>query len=441
METLTIGREKFALLPESIRLAIKNSLANGDFLYFAQMYENLLCAAGRHNQHAMKTQSIILQLTLFLTLIPACMLGQVKCGDEMTGEYLPLLRNKNIAVVANPSSMVGKVHLVDTLLSLGVKVSLIFCPEHGFRHFSEAGETVPNTVDSATKIPVISLYGKKKKPAKTDLEDIDLVLFDLQDVGVRFYTYISTLTYVMEACSESNIPMILLDRPNPNGFYIDGPVMEEAFVSFVGLHPVPIVYGMTIGEYAQMVNGEGWLKNHVICELQVIHLREYAHSARCMLSLSPSPNLRNMNAVYLYPSLCLFEGTKMSVGRGTDLPFEIFGSPEMKGFSFSFVPESRIKGVNPLYKGQLCRGLDLRTFYSTHPKLMGRLNLSWLLMGFIDMRSQPDFFNDYFEKLAGTASLRAQIIGNKPESEIRQSWQEGLDRFKEIRKKYLIYPE
>ncbi len=392
------------------------------------------------NNNGMKVGKILFAFVLLLAKLAS--FGQLKCGAERTEAYFPLLKHKEIAVVANPASMIGKVHLVDSLYRAGIKISVIFSPEHGFRKFLEAGQSIVNTVDSVTKIPIISLYGKKNKPVKTDFSDIDLVVFDLQDAGVRFYTYLSTLTYIMEACAENNVPVLLLDRPNPNGFYIDGPVLEEQFSSFVGLHQVPVVYGMTIGEYAQMINGEGWLKNGVICDLQVIALQNYTHHSLYQLPVNPSPNLRSMNAIYLYPSLCFFEGTKISVGRGTGFPFEVFGHPGMIAFSFAFVPES-IKGAvqNPIYNGQTCLGVNLRNFYADHPEWLGSINLSWLIMAFKAMGSKPDFFNDYFDKLAGNSTLRNQILQHLPESEIKQSWQPGLEKFKEIRRKYLIYEE
>jgi len=392
------------------------------------------------NNNDMIVNKILFPVVLVLAELTS--FGQIRCGAERTEAYFPLLKHKEIAIVANPASMIGKVHLVDSLYRAGIKIGVIFSPEHGFRKFSEAGQSINNTADSATNIPILSLYGKKNKPVKTDFSDIDMVVFDLQDVGVRFYTYLSTLTYVMEACAENNVPMLLLDRPNPNGFYIDGPVLEEQFSSFAGLYPVPVVYGMTIGEYAQMLNGEGWLKNGVICDLQVIALQNYTHHSHYQLPVNPSPNLRSMNAIYLYPSLCFFEGTKISVGRGTGFPFEIFGHPGMVAFSYAFVPES-IKGTgqNPIYNGQTCLGVNLTNFYANHPEMLGRINLSWLIMAFKAMGSKPDFFNDYFYKLAGNPTLRNQILQDLPESEIKQSWQPGLEKFKEIRRKYLIYNE
>jgi uncharacterized protein YbbC (DUF1343 family) len=378
---------------------------------------------------------------LFILFLQLNGMPQVHCGAERTKLYYSHLRHKNIAVVANAASLVGKVNVVDTLLRSGLKVEKIFCPEHGFRVYTDAGQFLKNSVDSVTKLPIVSLYGKKKRPDPADLKDIDIVVFDLQDVGVRCYTYLSTLSYMMEACSQANIPLMIFDRPNPNGFYIDGPVMDSSLFSFVGLHPVPLIYGMTIGEYAKMINEEGWLKDRMICDLQVIPLENYTHQTQYTLPVHPSPNLPNMNAIYLYPSLCLFEGTIISVGRGTQTPFEIYGHPSFKGFSFEFTPESMKGSINPPYKAQLCRGLDLREFYKTHPRLFGRLNLTWLIMSFKTLGTDPHFFNDLFDRLAGTTDLRRQITEGKSEQEIRLGWQGPLEKFKEIRKKYLLYPE
>lgn len=380
-------------------------------------------------------------LNLFLFLaIPLFPAAQVRAGAERTEKYLPLLEGKRIGVVANRASTVGGINTVDKLIRSGCRIVKIFYPEHGFREETEAGEAVADRNDPATNIPVISLYGIRHKPSLQDLDGIDLMIFDIQDVGVRFYTYISTLTMVMEACAGQNIPVVVLDRPNPNGFFIDGPVLEPEYASFVGLHTVPVVYGMTIGEYARMVNGEGWLTDGISCILTVIPLEGWTHYTFTELPVCPSPNLTTMNAIYLYPSLCLFEGTDVSVGRGTCTPFEVFGHPEMKGFSFSFTPES-IPGMstNPPWKGLRCYGLDLRDFYRKHPGMFGRINLSWLMMAFRDLGSFPDFFNAYFDKLAGTHSLREQIVAGWTESRIRESWQEGLQTFRQIRAKYLLY--
>lgn len=378
-------------------------------------------------------------LVLLALLATAGLRSQVLPGAARPAEYLDLLRGKKIALVANAGSVVNGVHTLDTLIGLDLEVIRIFTPEHGFRMDAEAGEAVENSADSLLEI--VSLYGKKQKPAPEDLQGIDAVVFDLQDVGVRFFTYISTLTLVMEACAEQDLPLVVLDRPNPNGFYVDGPVLEPEFSSFVGLHPVPVVYGMTIGEYALMVNGEKWLPDGLICDLNVIPMSGYAHSMQVELPVKPSPNLTSANAVLLYPSLCFFEGTVISVGRGTCEPFEVFGHPELRGFSFSFVPEP-IPGMSsePPYNGRLCRGLDLRTFYTEKPKLKGRINLAWLKMAYQNLAAGPAFFNSYFNTLAGNSVLKQQIMESRTEQEIRASWQPGLDRFLTVRQKYLLYP-
>jgi uncharacterized protein YbbC (DUF1343 family) len=386
----------------------------------------------------MHRKSIIICL-LFVLAVAAR--TQITPGAGRPSEYLLFLKDKNIAVVANAASVVNGVNTVDTLLALKLVVRKIFTPEHGFRLSAEAGEVIVDSVDSTTSLPVISLYGKKKKPDSADLAGIDVVVFDLQDVGVRFYTYLSTLSLVMEACAENGVTLVVFDRPNPNGFYIDGPVLEKEFTSFVGMHPVPIVYGMTIGEYALMVNGEGWLPRGLKCDLQVISLEGYTHYTTVELPVKPSPNLTDADAILLYPSLCLFEGTVISVGRGTCFPFEVFGHPDLKGFSFSFVPE-QIPGMSmdPPYFGRTCWGLDLRKFYTEKPKLKGRINVVWLMMAYVNLYNNPDFFTPYFDTLAGTSALRKQIIEGKSDQEIRASWQPGLAKFSEIRAKYLLYP-
>jgi uncharacterized protein YbbC (DUF1343 family) len=391
----------------------------------------------------MNSKHVYRQITLLITMILAtfCGISQIIPGAGRPSEYLKLLKSKNVAVVANNASVVNGTNTVDTLLRNHIRVTRIFTPEHGFRGDAEAGEQVAGTFDSLTGLPIVSLYGKKKKPDAADLEGIEIVVFDLQDVGVRFYTYISTLSLVMEACAENGIPLIVFDRPNPNGFYVDGPVLEREYSSFSGMHPVPVVYGMTIGEYALMVNGEGWLPGGLKCELTVVPLSGYAHSMQVDLPVKPSPNLTSDNAILLYPSLCLFEGTVISVGRGTCFPFEVFGHPDLKGFSFSFIPE-QIPGMSmdPPYLNRTCWGLDLRTFYLTRPKLKGRINLAWLIMAYVNLYNNPDFFTSYFDNLAGNSTLRKQIIEGKSEQEIRASWQPGLEQFKMFRSKYLLYP-
>lgn len=367
--------------------------------------------------------------------------GIILPGAYSTGKYLPLLKEKRIAIVANNTSLIGNTHLVDSLVSLKVNVVKIFGPEHGFRGDQADGETILNAQDQKTGLEVISLYGNHKKPVPTDLKNIDIMIFDIQDVGARFYTYISTLTYVMEACAENNIPLIVLDRPNPNGYYVDGPVMGKAFESFVGLHPVPVVYGMTIGEYATMVNGEKWMKDGIHCNLTIIKCDNYTHKSRYQLPVRPSPNLQDMKAIYLYPSLCLFERTVVSVGRGTDKPFKVFGHPKFSNGSYSFTPFP-IKGVSedPPLKGQLCYGQNLEKEAEIIRK-DGHYELKWLLEAYKNLNIQTDFFTANFDKLAGNSKLREQIHAGKSETEIRKSWQPELDAFKKIRKKYLLYAD
>ncbi len=365
--------------------------------------------------------------------------NQIVTGDEQTSVYFPLLQGKRVAVVANQSSIIGKTHLVDSLLSSGIRVVRIFSPEHGFRGNKGAGEKVKNGMDVQTGLSVISLYGKHKMPTIEDLKNVDVVLFDLQDVGVRFYTYISTMTLVMEACAENHVPMIILDRPNPNGFYVDGPVLKPGFTSFVGMHPVPVAYGMTLGEYARMVNGEHWLENGRKCDMTVIPLKHYTRNMMVKLPVKPSPNLPGWKAVYLYPSLCFFEGTIVSVGRGTNKPFQIYGYPGMKG-NYVFTPESTPgASLHPKPENKTCRGEDLTAFAENYRKNLPQLHLQWLLKAYHELSGKHTFFNNYFDKLAGTDKLRKQIEAGLTEAQIRQSWQKDLKRFRKIRAKYLLY--
>ncbi len=389
---------------------------------------------------------IILVILLFFSTLTGITQNQTNAavlpGAYQTGDYLPQLRGKRVAVVANHTSFVGNIHLVDTLVSRNVNVVKIFGPEHGFRGSAADGATVANETDPKTGIPVISLYGNHKKPTPSDLKNVDVVLFDIQDVGVRFYTYISTLAYVMEACAENRVDLMVLDRPNPNGFYVDGPVLKKQYASFVGIHEVPIVYGMTIGEYAFMVNGEGWLAGGVKCNLQVISCKNYTHPTLYSLPINPSPNLRSMEAVYLYPSLCLFEGTVVSVGRGTDKPFRQIGyTRKVDSAQIEFTPRS-LKGIsdNPPLKDQRCYGFDV-TAKAGEIVSRKQLQLHWLLYMYRQLKMGESFFIPYFEKLSGTDQLRQQIIQGCTEAQIRESWQEDLTRFKKIRKKYLIYED
>ncbi len=356
--------------------------------------------------------------------------------------YKPLLKNNVIAVVANQTSMVGKTHLVDTLLSLGANIKKIFCPEHGFRGNEDAGKSIKNGRDAKTGIPIISLYGKKVKPSAADLAGIDAVIYDIQDVGVRFYTYISTLFYVMQGCSENLKLLMVLDRPNPNGFYVDGPVMDLKYKSFVGMLPIPIVYGMTPGELATMINQEGWLPNKLECSLGVIPCLNYTHKIIYKLPVNPSPNLRNMQAVYLYPTLGLFEGTVMNVGRGTDFPFQVFGNPRFADTTFSYMPDSVASaGFRPPHYNKLCYGIDLRNITEEELIQSARIDLGYLKKAYDGYPEKGKFFNSFFENLAGTAELRKQLISGMDVDSIRNSWKPALEKFKEIRKKYLIYED
>ena len=364
---------------------------------------------------------------------------QYVCGAQDTDNYLHLIEGKRVGVVANQTSLIGETHLVDSLVSLGVNVKRIFTPEHGFRGAADAGAKVNDGKDEKTGIEIASLYGKTKKPTDEMLRDIDVMLFDLQDVGVRFYTYISTLTYVMEACAENDIRVVVLDCPNPNGFYIDGPVLKLENKSFVGMHPVPVVYGMTIGEYGKMVNGEGWLKNGIHCELTVVGVPGYDSNAIYELPVKPSPNLPNWESVYLYPSLCLFEGTDVSVGRGTDKPFQIFGHPELRG-DYTFTPQSMEGASKPLFEGEKCRGLDLTEFAHDYANNTPQLHLEWLIDAYQQLTGKNFlFFKKYFNLLAGDNILIQQIENGKSAEGIRASWVSDLEKFKAIRKKYLIY--
>ncbi len=381
-------------------------------------------------------------LQIVLVCVSLSGVSQVTVGAEQTQDYLPLLKNKTVALVVNPTSVIKSTHLVDSLKNSNVNIKTIFAPEHGFRGDAEAGAHIKSGIDAKTKIPVLSLYGKKKKPTKQDLKGVDIVVFDIQDVGARFYTYISTLHYIMEACAENKIPLLILDRPNPNGHYVDGPVLDPKFRSFVGMHKVPVVHGMTIAEYAQMINGEKWLPNNMQCELFIIECKNYTHKTFYKLPIKPSPNLPTMAAIYLYPSLCFFEGTDVSVGRGTDKPFEIIGKPDFEKGSYVFTPKP-IKGVseNPKYKGQKCKGIVLTDFGNSYMPIHASLYLTWLMNFYKESPNKEKFFNPFFDKLAGTDQLRKQIIAGKSLQQIRNSWEPELTSFKNMRKKYLLYAE
>lgn len=378
-------------------------------------------------------------LSVFLLLFSACDAQKtnlkVTLGAEQLDQLLPLLTNKRVGLVVNNTALIGKTHLVDTLVARGVQVKKIFGPEHGFRGDAADGEHVTDAVDAKTKVPVVSLYGKNYKATPEQVQDLDILIFDIQDVGARFYTYISTMHYLMETCAENNKKLIILDRPNPNGSYVDGPIREEEFKSFVGMHPIPITHGMTIGELAQMINGEGWLAGGKKCELQIITLKNWKHTDEYLLSARPSPNLPNNQAIRLYPSLCLFEGTVISLGRGTPTPFQILGNPELKDMPYTFTPVA-LKGysLEPPHKDKLCYGIDLRTI--TPPQ---KIDLQYLIMFYQKYPDKEKFFTAYFDKLAGTARLKQQIKDGLTEEQIRASWKQGLDEFNTKREKYLLY--
>jgi len=367
----------------------------------------------------------------------------VVVGAARFAEYLPQLENQRIALLVNQTSMVGNTHLADTLLALGVDIVKIFAPEHGFRGEADAGAKIEDGKDPKTGIPIISLYGNKKKPGAADLAGVDQVVFDIQDVGARFYTYISTMSYVMEACAESDLPFLVLDRPNPNGHYVDGPVLERQYQSFVGLHPVPVVHGMTVAEYARMVNGQGWLANGIKCDLQWVTCDNYDHNTFYELPIRPSPNLPNIRSIYLYPSICFFEGTTVSVGRGTNKQFQVLGHPDFPERDFQFTPEPMFGAQYPKHKGTTCYGYDLTQLDLEFLRKQDHLDLSYLLNFYVKLPDTETFFNKnlFFDKLAGTADLRRQIREGLEESVIRASWEPELSAFKQMRKKYLLYED
>ncbi|HNF49356.1 MAG TPA: DUF1343 domain-containing protein [Chitinophagales bacterium] len=363
-------------------------------------------------------------------------------GAQRTADYLPYLKNKKVGLVVNQTSVIGNTHLIDSLISLGVQIKTVFAPEHGFRGTADAGEHVDNGMDKKTGIPLISLYGDNKKPKPNQLKDLDIVVFDIQDVGVRFYTYISTLQYVMEACAENNKPLIVLDRPNPNGHYVDGPVLDTQFRSFVGMQQIPVVYGMTIGEYARMLNGEKWLAKKAVCKLTVISCKNYNHTTFYSLPVKPSPNLPNMTAIYLYPSLCLFEGTdKISLGRGTDKPFQIYGSDLFSDdMLYQFTPQSREGAKSPPLMNKLCYGYDLSELPIDSLRNQ-KFTLRYFLQAYNQMPDKNKFLNSFFNKLMGSTAFPQQLEKGMSEKAIRASWQTKLNKFKLIRKKYLLYKD
>lgn len=362
-------------------------------------------------------------------------------GAQQTESYLPILKNKHIGIVANQTSVIfkeeGYTHLVDSLLSLNIAVKKVFAPEHGFRGTADAGEYVKDGIDVGSGVPIVSLYGANKKPDANMLNGLEVIIFDVQDVGARFYTFLSTLHFIMETCAELGITVLVLDRPNPNGHYVDGPILDLNHSSFVGMHPVPIVHGMTVGEYAKMINGEGWLSGSVQCDLKVIPVENYTHQTVYELPIKPSPNLPNAKAINLYPSLCLFEGTNVSMGRGTELQFQIFGSPFLEGsdYNFEFIPTPNVGAKYPKYQAKVCKGMNLNDYPS-----LSQIELKWLIDAYQHTKNKDDFFIPFFTKLVGNKLLQEQIENGWTADEIRESWKTDLERYKLLRAPYLLYP-
>jgi uncharacterized protein YbbC (DUF1343 family) len=385
----------------------------------------------------MHKNSLIIYITFLFFQIFSVNAQNIIPGAERTELYFNLLKEKRIGVVTNHTGLIKDTHIVDSLLGSGFNVTYIFSPEHGFRGNSDAGHLIDNSVDNRTGLEIVSLYGKNKKPDAKYLQSLDLVIFDIQDVGVRFYTYISTLHYVMEACAEEKVPMIILDRPNPNGHYVDGPVLKPEFKSFVGLHPIPLVHGLTIGELAKMINGEKWIEKE--CELIIVKCENYDHDDLYDLPVPPSPNLPNMLAVYLYPSLGLFEGTAISVGRGTNMPFQVYGHPKYIDKDFSFLPLPTYGATNPKLKGESCFGPKPEDILYQHALSPG-INISFLKDAFLKT-DVDNFFNNFFNLLAGNSILKQQILDGIAAETIKQSWQSDLERYLKIRKKYLLYDD
>jgi len=363
-------------------------------------------------------------------------------GAAQPAAFMPFLPGKKVALLVNQTSMIGDTHLVDRLLSEGIDVQKIFAPEHGFRGEADAGAQIKDGKDIKTGVPLISLYGKKNKPKASDLAGLDYVIFDIQDVGARFYTYISSMSYVMEACAENKVKFMVLDRPNPNGHYVDGPILDKKFSSFVGLHEIPVVHGMTVGEYAQMVNGEGWLKGGIQCDLTVVKCQNYDHNTFYDLPIKPSPNLPNIRSIYLYPSFCFFEGTVVSIGRGTNKQFQVIGHPDYPDTGFTFTPKPMEGATNPKLNGEICNGYDASDLDLEELRNERKIDLGNLIRFYKKLGSKESFFlkNNFIDKLAGSDQLRKQIIAGKTEEEIRATWEDGVFKFKQLRAKYLLYP-
>lgn len=379
---------------------------------------------------------------------PQVIAQSIITGAEQTEKYIPYLKGKRVGVLANPTTIIGPKHLVDSLLSIGINIVKVFGPEHGFRGNASAGVKVNDEKDPTTGVKVISLYGPKRKPTKDDLADVDIMIFDIQDVGCRFYTYINVLSHIMEACAENNKELLILDRPNPNGYLVDGPILDMKYKSGIGMFPIPIAHGTTIGEFAQMINGEGWLPGKMTCRLKIIPVANYTHDMPYTLPVKPSPNLNTQQSIMLYPSTCLFEGTILNHGRGTYFPFTVMGSPLLKDkFSFSYTPVG-IPGMSetPLHMNQVCYGLDLRNYDINELRMSKRINIQWMIDMYNAYPDKEKFFDRSYSKemgdinkLVGVATFKEQIIAGKSVKEIQDSWEPGLSQYKTMRKKYLLY--
>lgn len=376
--------------------------------------------------------------------------SKIKVGAQRTELYLPMLKGKKVGVLTNNTGMIGQTHLVDSLCRLGVDVRVVFAPEHGFRGEADAGEKVGSSKDAKTGVEIVSIYGANKIPKDKDVKALDVVVFDIQDVGLRYYTYLSSMHYMMQAAARNGVPMIVLDRPNPNGFYVDGPILEPAKRSFVGMHPIPTVHGMTLGELAQMINGEGWLSEGLPsdapqpkglrCDITVVKCDNYTHQSLYELPVKPSPNLPNMRSVYLYSSLCFLEGTPVSLGRGTEFPFQVYGHPRLQG-DFRFTPKSMPGAKNPPLMNQPCRGVDLRRNPSDEQIRMRGVDLSYVVDCYRELGGGEKFFLPIFDLLTGTTYVREMIIAGKSADQIEARWQNDVEKFKQKRKKYLLYEE
>ena len=385
-------------------------------------------------------RKIILLFGLLLASLGAPAQNRIETGAEQTGRYLPLLEGRRVGIMTNHTGTVGRTHLVDTLRSLGVDIRVVFAPEHGFRGQADAGESVASYRARKTGNDVVWGYGSTQPPPDSIMQRLDVLLFDIQDVGLRYYTYLSSMHYLMEACAANGKQLIVLDRPNPNGFYVDGPVLEAKHRSFVGMHPIPVVHGMTLGELARMIDGEGWLRDGLRCKLTVIPCRGYTHRSRYRLPTAPSPNLPNMRAVYLYPSLCFFEGTPVSLGRGTDFPFQAYGHPELQG-DFSFTPRSNAGAKNPPLKDKLCHGVDLRTAPSDERIWERGVDLGYVIDCYRQLNLGEKFFTPMFDRLIGTDYVRQMILQGAGADRIKARWADDVERFKQTRKPYLLYEE